>query len=220
MILGVSIAEAVWLSLAVIVAGILTGFLAGLFGIGGGGVIVPVLFEIFRVLGVPDNVRMQLCVGTSLAIIGPTTIRSYRAHRAEGLMLTEVVRSWTLPAILGVAMGAVIASFAPAGVFKLAFALIASMIAVRLPVVRESWKLGSGLPGNVPMTGYGFVVGLASSLGVGGGSLVAMVLTLYRYRFTMQSRPPPLLVFRSPLWAVPDMCSPGSCTQRLLPPVR
>jgi uncharacterized membrane protein YfcA len=95
-------------------------------------------------------------------------------------MLWEVVRLWTLPAILGVAMGAVIAFFAPAGVFKLAFALIASMIAVRLLVGRESWKLGSGLPGRVAMAGYGFVVGLASSLmGVGGGSLVAMVLTLY-----------------------------------------
>ena len=62
------------------VAGIATGILAGLFGIGGGAIIVPVLYEIFRILGVPEEVRMQLCVGTSMAIIIPTTIRSYITH--------------------------------------------------------------------------------------------------------------------------------------------
>ena len=59
--------ELVWLALAVAAAGVLTGLLAGVFGVGGGGVVVPVLFEIFRILAVPDEVRMQLCIGTSLA---------------------------------------------------------------------------------------------------------------------------------------------------------
>ena len=76
------------------VAGIVTGLLAGLFGIGGGAVIVPVLFEVFRIFGVPEEVRMQLCVGTSLAIIVPTAVRSYRAHRAKGLVIAAVMRSW------------------------------------------------------------------------------------------------------------------------------
>ena len=57
--------------------------LAGLFGIGGGAVIVPVLYEVFRAIGVPEALRMQLCIGTSLAIIVPTVLRSYRAHRAR-----------------------------------------------------------------------------------------------------------------------------------------
>ena len=56
-------------------AGVITGMLAGLFGVGGGAVIVPVLFEVFRLLGVPEEVRMQLCVGTSMAIIVPTARR-------------------------------------------------------------------------------------------------------------------------------------------------
>ena len=80
---GVSLAELGWLAAAVIVAGIVTGILAGLFGIGGGAVIVPVLFEVFRLLGVPEEMRMQLCVGTSLAIIVPTTIRSYSSASRE-----------------------------------------------------------------------------------------------------------------------------------------
>src|ERR1700731_4947139 len=120
---GVPIAEPVWLAVAGMAAGVVTGLLAGLFGIGGGGVIVPVLFEVFRLLGVPEEVRMQLCVGTSLAIIVPTTVRSYRAHRAKGLVIAAVMRSWAVPAVVGVAVGSVTAAFAPATVFKVAFVL-------------------------------------------------------------------------------------------------
>src|SRR5260370_18254498 len=99
------VAELVWLAAAVMTAGVVTGILAGLFGIGGGAVIVPVLYELFRMFQVPEEVRMQLCIGTSLAIIVPTTVRSYRAHRARGLVIPEVLRLWTVPAILGVAIG-------------------------------------------------------------------------------------------------------------------
>src|SRR5947199_1060182 len=121
--LGVSAGEIALLVAAVMAAGVATGILAGLFGIGGGAIIVPVLYEFFRVLGVPEEVRMQLCVGTSLAIIIPTTVRSYRTHRARGLVVREVLRLWTVPAILGVAIGSAAAAVAPAGVFKIAFAV-------------------------------------------------------------------------------------------------
>jgi uncharacterized membrane protein YfcA len=177
---NIATTDLIWLATAIVVGGIFTGFLAGLFGIGGGGVIVPVLFEVFRVLGVSEEVRMQLCVGTSLAIIVPTTIRSYLAHRKKNLVLTEVVRSWALPAAGGVALGAVLAAYAPAGVFKVAFVLVASVIATKLLVGRDYWKLGKDLPRRLTMNAYGFAIGLASSLmGVSGGSLSAMVLTLY-----------------------------------------
>ena len=172
--------ELAWLFAAILAAGIVTGILAGLFGIGGGAVIVPVLFEVFRVLGVPEEVRMQLCVGTSLAIIVPTTLRSYRTHRARGLAITYVVRSWTAPAMAGVALGSLAAAVAPAGVFEAAFAVVVSLIAAKLLFGRESWVLGKELPGHAAMTGYGFIVGLASSLmGISGGSLVTIILTLH-----------------------------------------
>src|SRR5499427_7913773 len=109
---GAPLTELIWLAAAVMVAGVVTGLLAGLFGIGGGAVIVPVLFEVFRILGVPEEVRMQLCVGTSLAIIVPTAVRSYRAHRAKGLVVPAVMRSWALPAVVGVAIGSVTAAYA------------------------------------------------------------------------------------------------------------
>jgi uncharacterized membrane protein YfcA len=176
-----SLAELAWLALAVIAAGVVTGLLAGLFGIGGGAVIVPVLFEVFRLLGVADEVRMQLCIGTSLAIIVPTTVRSYWAHRAKGLVVPVVLRTWVLPAVVGVALGSVTAAFAPAQVFELAFVVIAGIIATKLLAARESWALGRQLPGRSAMAAYGFVVGLASSLmGISGGSLATFVMTLYR----------------------------------------
>jgi uncharacterized membrane protein YfcA len=178
--MGAPAGELVWLAAAVMGAGIVTGILAGLFGIGGGAVIVPVLFEVFRVLGVPEEVRMQLCIGTSLAIIAPTTLRSYRAHRERGLVIAYVMRSWTVPALIGVAVGSLAAAVAPAGLFKAAFAVIVSIIAAKLLFGRESWVIGADLPGPGLMSVYGFVVGLASSLmGISGGSLVTMILTLY-----------------------------------------
>ena len=99
MLLGVSLHEILWLVLTIVVAGVVTGLLAGLFGVGGGSVIVPVLYEVFRVLGVPEDVRMQLCVGTSTAIIVPTVIRSFLVHRAKGLVIPGVIRTWALPAV-------------------------------------------------------------------------------------------------------------------------
>jgi uncharacterized membrane protein YfcA len=123
---------------------------------------------------------MQLCVGTSLAIILPTTLRSYRAHRARGLVIPYVLRTWAVPAILGVAVGSLAAFFAPAALFTAAFALIAGIIAAKLLVGRESWVIGGELPGRTLMTLYGFAVGIASSLmGISGGSLVTIILTLY-----------------------------------------
>ncbi len=180
MILGVPFSEIAWLVIAIIVAGIITGLLAGTFGIGGGAVIVPVLYEVFQLLGVPEQVHMQLCVGTSIAIILPTTVRSYLTHREKGLVLPRVIRLWALPAVIGVACGATIAAFAPAAVFKIAFVVIASFIAAKFLFAGDRWNLGSELPGPVPMTAYGFGIGLAGSLmGVSGGSLSNMVLTLY-----------------------------------------
>ena len=180
MILGISIGELAWLALAIIAGGVVTGILAGLFGIGGGALIVPVLYEVFRVLEVPEEVRFQLCVGTSIAIIVPTNIRSFVTHRAQGAVMMDVVRIWTIPAVAGVAVGALIAGIAPGAVLKIAFVLIASVIAGKLLLGRESWRLGDDLPGPAGMAGWGFVIGLGASLmGISGGSISNMILTLY-----------------------------------------
>jgi uncharacterized membrane protein YfcA len=180
MLLGYPISEIAWLALWIVAAGVLVGILAGLFGIGGGAIIVPVLYEVFRVLGVPEEVRIQACIGTSLAIIVPTTVRSYLGHKKKGSVIPEVVRIWALPAIAGVAVGSLMASFAPAVVFKIAFLVFVTFIAIRMLYGGERWKLGDQLPGRGMLAVYGLITGLFSSLvGVSGGAISNAVLTLY-----------------------------------------
>jgi uncharacterized membrane protein YfcA len=179
-VFGVPLGDVVSLVSAVMVAGVATGILAGLFGIGGGAIIVPVLYEIFRILDVPEEVRMQLCVGTSMAIIIPTTIRSYLTHRAKGAVLNDVLRAWAVPAVAGVAAGSVIAYFAPSVVFKIVFMVVVTAIAIKLLFGRDSWRIADDFPGRPAMIGFGFLIGITSSLmGVSGGSVSNMIQTLY-----------------------------------------
>src|ERR1700704_4273776 len=154
--LGVSAGEIALLVAAVMAAGVATGILAGLFGIGGGAIIVPVLYEVFRVLGVPEEVRMQLCVGTSIAIIVPTNIRSYLIHRAHGAVLVDVVRAGAVPAILGVATGSLIAAFAPGKVLTIAYVVVAMIIAVKPLAGGDAWRLADDLPHGIGNRIYGY----------------------------------------------------------------
>jgi uncharacterized membrane protein YfcA len=179
-VLGYPVSEIVWLVLSILAGGVVTGILAGLFGIGGGGVIVPVLYEVFGVMHVPDTVRMQLCIGTSLAIIVPTTVRSYMGHKKRGAVIPNVVRVWTLPAIGGVIVGSVTATFAPAAVFKIAFVIFAAFIGTKMLFAGDRWNVSKELPGRGLLLVYGFITGLFSSLvGVSGGAISNAVLTLY-----------------------------------------
>ena len=113
---GIDVTELVELMGLLVLVGALSGFLAGIFGIGGGAILVPVLYECFRIAGVPLEVRMPLCVGTSLAIIIPTSIRSFRAHHARGAVDMSVIRAWWLTILIGVIAGSAIARRAGAAV--------------------------------------------------------------------------------------------------------
>jgi uncharacterized membrane protein YfcA len=177
---GLPLGEIAWLAAAILVGGVVTGVLAGLFGIGGGGIIVPVLYEVFRALGVPEDVRMQLCVGTSIAIIVPTNVRSFLTHRDRGAVLMDVVRAWAIPSVLGVATGSAIAAFASGKVLTIAFVVIASIIGLKLLSGRDDWRIANDLPSGLRNAGYGYGVGLAASLmGISGGSVSNMILTLH-----------------------------------------
>lgn len=180
MVMGVPLYEVLTLAGTLVVVGAITGVLAGIFGIGGGSVMVPVLYEAFRLMGVPEEVRMQLCVGTSLAIIVPTSIRSFRGHMAKGIVDTEVLKIWALPVLVGVLLGGFVAPHASSSVFKSVFVIIAAVLAIRLLFGNDSWRLAETLPGKAVMRVYGFGIGVASALmGVGGGALSNFVLALY-----------------------------------------
>ena len=180
MLAGIPVGDLVFLAISLVAAGAITGLLAGVFGVGGGAVIVPILYEVFRVIGVPEDVRMPLCVGTSLAVIIPTSIRSFNAHRAKGMVDMSILKIWAVPVVLGVIVGSYIARFAPADLFKIIFVIVAIFSALRLLFASDRWQLGKDMPGRVLMTIYGGVIGVLSALmGIGGGQLSSLFMTFY-----------------------------------------
>src|ERR1700689_4943022 len=168
------------LALLLVAVGALSGFFAGVFGIGGGAILVPVFYECFRLAGVPLEVRMPLCIGTSLAIIIPTSISSFRAHYLRGAVDMDILKAWWLPVLIGVVAGSVTACYAPERLFKIVFVMVAYSAAARLLLARENWKFGDDLPRGPLMKLYGFVGGLLSTLmGVGGGLFSNLLMTFY-----------------------------------------
>jgi uncharacterized membrane protein YfcA len=179
-IAGLDTAGLIELAFLLVGVGALSGFLAGLFGIGGGAVLVPVFYECFRLAGVPLEVRMPLCIGTSLAVIIPTSIRSFRAHFLRGAVDMGIIRAWWLTIVLGVIAGSVTARYAPERLFKYVFVAVAWSAATRLLLAREGWRFGDDVPTGFLMKIYGFFVGLFSTLmGVGGGLFSNLLMTFY-----------------------------------------
>lgn len=177
--MGIPLQDMILLAVALVAAGAVTGVLAGIFGVGGGAVIVPVLYELFRIMGVAEDVRMPLCVGTSLAIIIPTSISSYKAHLKRGTVDKDILRAWAVPVIIGVILGSIAARWAAPAVFMMVFVLVAGVNATRL-IGNLNWKLGDDMPKGMLLRAYGFITGLMSALmGIGGGQISNMLMTFH-----------------------------------------
>lgn len=180
MIAGFDVSTLLWLAGALALGGAVTGVLAGLFGVGGGAITVPILFEVFRVIGASEAVAMPLAVGTSLAVIIPTSLRSARGHHAKGVVDTALLRAWAAPLVVGVCLGAFIARYAPPLVFQAVFIGVAGINAAKMLLGRASWRVADDLPKGFGLRVYGFVIGLLSALmGIGGGALSTLVMTLH-----------------------------------------
>ncbi|WNJ87929.1 sulfite exporter TauE/SafE family protein [Bosea sp. 685] len=177
---AISPGELTFLAVALVLAGGATGILAGVFGVGGGAVIVPILYEIFRLAGVPEEVRMPLCVGTPLAIIIPTSIRSFMTHRAKGLVDLSILKIWAVTVVLGVVAGSYVARFAPPDLFKIIFVVVAALSALRLIFATDRWNFGAELAAKPIMVGYGGLIGVLSALmSIGGGQLSSLFMTFH-----------------------------------------
>src|ERR1044071_8946383 len=155
-IAGLDVWELVELALLLVAVGALSGFLAGVFGIGGGAILVPVFYECFRLAGGPLGGRVPPLIGTSLAIIIPTSLSSFRAHYARGAVDMDILRRWWLPIVLGVLAGSVTARYAPERLFKIVFVVVAWSAAARLLLARDNWKLGDDVPKGFLLRRYGF----------------------------------------------------------------
>ena len=163
-----------------LLAGAIAGVLAGLLGVGGGIVIVPALYHIFGYLGIDDAVRMHLAVGSSLATIIPTSIRSVRAHQKRGSFDRDLFRAWVPGIVAGVLLGTWLATLADFAQLTLVFASVALIVAVYMALGSPDHKLRDGLPPNPLNSIIAAVVGsISAMMGIGGGTLAVPILNLF-----------------------------------------
>lgn len=178
--LGVSAGELALLVAALIVAGAAAGFLAGLLGIGGGGVLVPVLYEIFRVLDVDPAVRMHLALGTTLAIIVPTSLKSFAGHYAKGAVDIALLKRAAPFVVGGVLLGVLTAKASSGDTLKWIWASAAGLVALKMALGRESWRLGDHLPPRPwPELGGAGIGYLSTLMSIGGAIFTVPLLTLF-----------------------------------------
>ena len=172
-----------WLLVGVVGAGLFAGLIGGMFGIGGGVVIVPALIVLFEALGVGE-VKTHVAIGTSLATIIVTSSRSLLAHARHGEVDFQVLRTWTPYIVFGAILGASIARFLPGTALTVVFAFGVLGVAIRQLMTSSN---GGGavdpsreLPSGGLRGALATAIGLISSLmGIGGGVMGVIALTLY-----------------------------------------
>lgn len=165
---------------ALLVAGIVVGLLSGLLGIGGGGILVPVLYETFTALDVDPAIRMHMALGTTLAIIVPTSLRSFAAHRAKGSADMALVKRMAPWVVAGVVLGSVVAGAVSGTALKWVWVAFGTTMAAKMWFGRDEWRLADDIPRSYGVEAYAVFVGFVSVLiSIGGAALVVAFMTLY-----------------------------------------
>jgi uncharacterized membrane protein YfcA len=168
------------LALLLLLAGAFAGLVAGLLGIGGGLVLVPVLFHLLGHVGVPDSVRIKVAVGTSLATIVATAWSSASAHWRQGNVDGAFLKRYGPVIVVGVLVGSALAAELRGPVLTAIFAAVACVLAVQIAVGNPDWKLGDHLPMGLGRIAIGGTIGILSALmGIGGGTMTVPVMTMY-----------------------------------------
>jgi uncharacterized membrane protein YfcA len=160
-----------------LVLGACAGVLAGLFGVGGGIIIVPVLVYSFTLQGFENEVLTHLAVGTSLATIVFTSINSVRAHHRMGAVRWAIFGWMTVGILIGAGFGSLTASYIAGPHLQKIIGVFAILVALQMFLDFKP-KASAGVPGKVGLTAAGVVIGWASAIfGIGGGSLTVPFLT-------------------------------------------
>ena len=168
------------LGAAMLATGCVAGVLAGLFGIGGGIVIVPVLELTLGFLGVDAAIRMHIAVATSLATIIPTSLASARAHNKRGAVDFSIVKRWAIFVLAGALFGAWIAAQVHSRVLAFLFASVALLVAAKMLLLPESRNLTDDVPRGPLVPIIPAAIGcLSSMMGIGGGTFSVMTLTMF-----------------------------------------
>ncbi|SMX27963.1 Sulfite exporter TauE/SafE [Pelagimonas phthalicica] len=163
-----------------LVASGFAGILAGLLGVGGGIVLVPVFFYIFSWLGYDGPMLMQVCLATSLGTIILTSLRSVQAHNKRGAVDWSILRSWAPGIVIGAILGVVVAAGLKSDALEVIFGLLAGVIGLYLAFGKDSWRIGADMPTGATRAALSPTVGFMSVLmGIGGGSFGVPLMTLF-----------------------------------------
>ncbi|QQQ20126.1 sulfite exporter TauE/SafE family protein [Brevundimonas vitis] len=176
---ALTLSDALVLLAAMAGAGVFAGVIAGLFGVGGGTVIVPVLFYAFEVLGVGGESNLHVAVGSSLLTIVATSWRSLAAHRQHGAVDEAVLKTWIPWVGFGALVGAFVAGITSMEGLAIVYGICLALIAAQMGLLPERITLRSDLPQGWGRRGAGTGIGLLSAMmGIGGGSFGGMLMTL------------------------------------------
>ena len=168
------------LAAAMAATGLVSGTLAGLLGVGGGIVIVPLLFSVFPLFGIAESIQMKLAVATSLATIIPTSIQSARKHYAKGAMDVPLLRSIWPAMLAGVALGTFLAVYVKGEGLTAVFAVVALMVALNMGFTGVEFKITDSVPEGPPRAALGIGIGAVSAMmGIGGGTLGVPLLSMF-----------------------------------------
>lgn len=170
------------LAVALVATGVVAGIIAGLLGVGGGIVIVPVLYYMFTALKIDPAVLMHVAVGTSLATILATGSSSTWAHYKRGSVDMELLKRWWWAIALGVIAGATLAGNISGGALTLVFGFVALAVSANMMFRKDGAHLAENLPGTPVKEVLGFLIGgISVMMGIGGGTLGVPTLTLFNY---------------------------------------
>lgn len=170
------------LTAMMLLTGAVGGLLAGLLGVGGGIVIVPVLDLVLASMGVDSSVRMHVAVATSLATIIPTAIASSRAHHAKGAVDMAQLKRWSIAIFLGAVAGVLIASRVTGDVLSAVFGVVALLVAIKMLLPLEGKHIAEAIPGGPGGQLLPFAIGgFSSMMGIGGGTLSVPTMTLFNF---------------------------------------
>lgn len=176
------ISSLVVMAVAMAATGLAGGVIAGLLGVGGGIVVVPILDTTLGILGVDSAIRMHVAVATSLATIIPTSISSSRAHNAKGAVDRELTRKWGVAILLGAVLGTLIASHVQSVVLSAVFAAVAFIVAAKMLLPLDHVSLAKKVPDGFAAQAMPLAIGTTSTMmGIGGGTLSVPILTLVNY---------------------------------------
>lgn len=161
-----------------VLIGVFVGFVAGLFGVGGGTTQVPLLLMIFKAQGFPEKHIMHLALGTSMASIFFTSLSSMRAHHLKGAVRWDIFKGMAGGLLLGTFSGSFFAGSVPSKGLKIFFVIIMYIASLQI-ISNFKPKAKTQLPGKLGLFFVGLIIGSISSLAAAGGGFLSVPFMLY-----------------------------------------